>query len=99
MGTYVDGIGASQNIDSSGEIVDIAGLDCSSLEIDGSLTWEHKKDTPDQLVGKIIKAKKIFSEKDCDDDRQKYYWDKCKTPYLYILAELFDDYTDSARTV
>jgi hypothetical protein len=99
MSTYVDGIGASQNIDSSGEIVDIAGLDISSLEYDGSLNWEHKKDVPDQLVGKILKAKKIFSDKDCEDDRQKYFWEKCKVPYLYILGELFDDYTDSARTV
>lgn len=99
MGTFVDGIGASQNIDSSGEIVDIAGLDISSLEVDGSLNWEHKKDVPDQLVGKVLKAKKIFSVKDCEDDRQKYFWEKCKVPYLYILGELFDDYTDSARTV
>jgi hypothetical protein len=99
LGTYVDGIGASQNIDSSGEIVDIAGLDISSLEIDGSLNWEHKKDVPDQLVGKILKARKIFSVKDCEDDRQKYYWEKCQVPYLYVLGELFDDYTDSARTV
>ncbi len=99
MGTYVDGIGASQNIDSSGEIVDISGLDISSLEVDGSLNWEHKKDLPDQLVGKILKAKKIFSDKDCEDDRQKYFWEKCKVPYLYVLGELFDDYTDSARTV
>ena len=70
MPTYIDGIGASQNIDSSGEIVDIAGLDISSLEVDGSLNWEHKKDFPEQLVGKILKAKKIFSEKDCEDDRR-----------------------------
>lgn len=99
MGTYVDGIGASQNIDSSGEIVDIAGLDISSLEVDGSLNWEHKKDVPDQLVGKVLKARKIFSKKDCEDDRQLYFWEKCQVPYLYILGELFDDYTDSARTV
>jgi anti-sigma28 factor (negative regulator of flagellin synthesis) len=99
VGTFVDGIGASQNIDSSGEIVDISGLDISSLEVDGSLNWEHKKDVPDQLVGKILKAKKIFSDKDCEDDRQKYFWEKCKVPYLYVLGELFDDYTDSARTV
>lgn len=99
MSTYVDGIGASQNIDSSGEIVDIQGLDISSLEVDGSLNWEHKKDVPDQLVGKVLKAKKIFSDKDCEDDRQTYFWNKCKTPYLYILGELFDEYTDSARTV
>ena len=99
MPTYIDGIGASQNIDSSGEIVDIAGLDISSLEIDGSLNWEHKKDVPEQLVGRVLKAKKIFSDKDCEDDRQKYFWNKCKTPYLYILGVLFDDYVDSARHV
>lgn len=99
MGMFVHGIGASENIDSSGEIVSIAGLDISSLALDGVMNWEHKSDQPSQVVGKILKAKKIFSEKDCEDDYQLHFWEKCRTPYLYVMGELLDDYTDSAREV
>lgn len=99
MATYIDGICASQNVDSSGEVVDIAGLDISSLAVDGCLNWEHMKDNPMQIVGKILKAKKIFSDQDCEDERQKYFWQLCQMPFVYILGELFDDYTDSARHV
>lgn len=99
MSTWIDGIAASENIDSTGEVVNIAGLDITSLAVDGPLNFEHKSDLPEQIVGKIMKAKKIFSEQDCEDDRQKYFWDMCQTPFVYILGELFDDYTDSARHV
>lgn len=99
MATYIHGIGASENIDSSGERLIIAGMDISSLEVDGVFNFEHKSDTPDQIVGKILKAKKIFSDKDCEDDHQKYFWEKCKTPYVYVMGELFDDYKDSAKDI
>lgn len=99
MSTYIDGICASQNLDSSGEVVDIAGLDISSLSVDGTLNWEHLKDLPMQVVGKILKAKKIFSDVDCEDDRELHYWNKCKTPFVYIVGELFDDYVESAKHV
>lgn len=106
--TFVDGIAASQNIDSSGERIFIAGMDISSLAIDGVFTYEHEAATgpkgekivvkmPQQTVGKILKARKIFGESDCEDDRQKYFWQKCQTPYIYIMGELFDDYTDAAK--
>lgn len=99
MSTYIQGIGASENLDSSGEVVSIDGLDISSLTIDGVLNWEHKSDAPAQVVGKILKAKKIFSDADCEDENQLKFWEKVKVPYLYIMGELFDDYSDSAREV
>lgn len=99
MATYIDGIGASENIDTSGEIVSIAGLDISSLELDGYFNFEHESKTPASVIGKILKAKKIFSDADCDDDRQLHFWQKCKTPFLYVMGELFDEYKDSAREV
>jgi hypothetical protein len=94
--TYVDGIGSSQAVDTSGEIVDLNGLDCSSF-IGSALNWEHKSDTPAQLVGKVLEYKKIFSEADCENDRHKYYWDKCKTPFLYAMGRLFDDKKESSK--
>lgn len=99
MSTYIDGIGASQNIDTSGEIIDIAGMDISSLAVSGVFNFEHKNDQPDQIVGKVLSAKKIFSDKDCDDDRQIYFWQKCQTPFVYVMGELFDDYKDSAKEI
>jgi hypothetical protein len=96
--TWIDGIGSSQAIDTAGEIVDIAGMDCSSL-VGGPFNYEHKSDVPAQICGKILEYKKIFSEKDCENDRHKYYWEKCKTPFLYVMGRLFDDKKDSAREV
>ncbi len=92
MSTYIHGIGASENIDSSGEIVSIAGLDISSLALDGVFNFEHKADVPAQVVGKILKA-------NTEDDHQLYFWNKCKVPFLYVMGELLDDYSDSAREV
>src|SRR5581483_8751727 len=112
MSTFIHGIAASENIDSSGERISIAGMDISSLEKDGVFNFEHEtgkvpdKDgrpvelqikVPAMVVGKILKAKKIFKEEDCDDDHQLKFWRKIETPYLYVMGELFDDYTDAAR--
>lgn len=99
MSTYIHGIAASENIDSSGERIIIAGLDISSLAVDGIFNYEHKSDNPGQIVGKVLKARKIFSDADCEDDHQLYFWNKCKVPYLYVMGELFDDYKDSAKEV
>lgn len=99
MATFIHGIAASENIDSSGERIIIAGLDISSLDKDGVFNYEHKSDQPSQIVGKVLKAKRIFSEKDCEDEHQLYFWNKILTPFLYVMGELFDDYKDSAREV
>ena len=94
--SFVDGVGSSQAIDTAGEIVDLAGIDASSL-VGGALNWEHKSDVPAQLVGKVLEYKKIFSEKDIENDRHQYYWDKIKTPYLYVMGRLFDDKKESSK--
>lgn len=99
MATFIHGIAASENIDSSGERIIIAGLDISSLEKDGVFNWEHKADQPAQIVGKVLKARKIFVDTDCEDDHQRYFWEKIKVPFLYVMGELMDDYKDSAKEV
>ena len=63
----------------------------------GTFTWEHQANSPATLVGKILKAKKIFSKDDCEGERELYFWNKCKAPYLYVMGELLDDYTASAK--
>jgi hypothetical protein len=90
MGMLITGIGASEAIDSSGEILSIEGLDISSLEVSGTLNYDHKNDLPSHTVGKILKAKKIFRESDCENPSQLKFWNQIKVPYLWTLAELFD---------
>lgn len=99
MATQIHGIAASENLDSSGERILMSGLDISSLEVDGVFNWEHKSDQPAQVVGKILKAKKIFSLKDCDSEDEKRFWEKCGVPFLYVMGELMDDYKESAKEV
>lgn len=90
LGTLIHGVAASEALDSSGERIIISGLDISSLPESGVLNYEHKSDTPSQVVGKILKAKKIFSEADCETPEEIYFWNMVKIPYIYIMGELFD---------
>jgi hypothetical protein len=92
----LDGIAASEAIDSSGEILDIKGLDISSLEEGtGVLNYEHRGDNSEgasanDIIGHITYAKKIFGPDDCANDRELSYWNKVNLPFVYIQAELFD---------
>lgn len=108
MSTFIHGIASAQCLDKSGEIVEIAGLDITSLAKTGTINFEHNmgKDAqgksiqiniPAQVVGKILKAKKIFSKIDCADEHETHFWNKAKVPFVYMIAELLDDYCDSAR--
>ena len=92
----LDGVFASEAIDSSGEIVKIDGMDISSME-DGEATanYEHKgKDNSDgrETVGRIIYVHKIFTRDDCEDERQTFYYNKMgNIPYLYGMVRLLDE--------
>ncbi len=92
----IDGIAASSAIDSSGEVLDIQGLDISDLENGlGVLNYEHRGDKDDgasanDVVGHITYAKKIFDEKDCSNDREREYWEKVGLPFVYIQGELYN---------
>jgi len=91
-GMLLDGIGASQHVDSSGEILDVKGCDIQDVE-DGVavINYEHKDDSPTDVIGRLVYAKKIFGPDDCDDERQLMYWKKSGVPYIYIIGELMDD--------
>lgn len=97
MGLKIDGIAASSAIDTSSEAIDIENLDISSLKAgQGVLNYEHRN--PKQpgasfldILGAITYAHKIMNEDDCEDDRQRAYWEQVQLPFVYIKAELFDD--------
>lgn len=95
-GMICDGIAASEAIDSSGEILDVAGCDISDFEEGrGTINWEHRGSdaegaSANDTVGRILFAKKIFSAEDCSDDRQLQYWRELQLPMIYIIYRLFD---------
>jgi hypothetical protein len=89
--TLIDGIAGSSHRDSSNEVLVIEGVDLSSVQMGQCLiNYEHKNDQPNQIVGKVLTAKKIFSEKDCENDRELYFWNKSQQPFIYMVGELFD---------
>ena len=95
-GMLIDGVATSNALDSSAERIDIASMDISKLEEgDGVFNYEHRdadasSASPADIVGRIIFAKKIFSEDDCENSRQKDYWKKVEMPFVYIIGRLFD---------
>lgn len=94
-GLLLDGVFASEAIDSSGEILDIKGLEISDFEEGkGLANYEHKDSTGDsngqEIVGKVIFSKKVFKEDDCTDERQRLFWKRTKLPFLYGVVRLYD---------
>jgi hypothetical protein len=95
-GMIIDGIAASEAIDSSGEILDVGGCDITDFNNGTAiLNFEHMNETnaghsPLHIIGKIIYGKKIFKQSDCDDERQLKYWNQCKLPFIYMKARLYD---------
>lgn len=87
----IDMIAGSQLRDTQGEMLSVEGADISELEAGrGRFNDNHGKGFFNS-IGRITKAKKIFSEEDCEDDRHRYYWEKVKAPFVYVRGYLYDD--------
>lgn len=91
MGLKIDGCATVETIDSSGELLIIENHDISDL-IEGKsvLNWEHSSSAED-TIGAIIYARKILKKEDCENSRQRKYWDIVKAPFVYIIGELYED--------
>lgn len=87
----IDACAGSQLRDTQGEMLSVEGADISELQA-GKGRWNdnHGKGFFNS-IGRITSAKKIFKAEDCEDDRQRYYWDKVKAPYVYVKGYLYDD--------
>jgi hypothetical protein len=96
MGLKLDGLCATCAIDTSSESIDIEGLDISSLQRgDGTINVEHiGPKTPgysfSSIIGAVTSAKKLMCREDCENERQKKYWDSIELPCVYFTCELFD---------
>jgi hypothetical protein len=92
LGTWIHGIAATEDLDTSGERIKLKGIDISTLPIDGLLSWEHQNSEPMQIVGKILFAKKIFKKEDCENKSHEHFWKlNNEKPYLYVAGVLFDN--------
>lgn len=94
-GMIIDGVFASEAIDSSGEIVSIEGMDISTMEEGyGVANYEHLGEDGGfgkEVCGRIVSVRKILKESDCENDRQREYWNKIKgIPFLYGVVRLYD---------
>lgn len=89
MGTRIYGIGAAQNPDNIGETIFLDGLDISKLH---ALKDEHPLEPRFlDFLGSVDYAKKIYSEKDCENEKQLRCWRSAQVPFLYAEGELADD--------
>lgn len=95
-GMIIDGIFASETPDSSGEIISVEGCDITDLKNGTSiLNFEHRGAESNghsalDIIGKILTAKKIFKQEDCENDRERMYWNEVKVPFIYGQARLYD---------
>lgn len=90
-GMIIDGCAATEAIDSQGERLSIEGADISALEQGlGRVNDNHGKQFS-HSIGRVTGAKKIMKIEDCDNDRQRMYYDQVKCPYIYVKGELYDD--------
>lgn len=87
----IDGIIGSQLRDSQGEMLSVDGADIDALTSgNGRINDNHGKGFFNS-VGRVTQAKKIYSEDDCDNERHKYFWEKVKSPFIYMAGKLYDD--------
>lgn len=92
----MDGVFASEALDSSAESICIKTMDLSTFTDakTGVLNYEHqgpeKGGQGQEIVGKILTAKKIFSAKDCENERERMYWNRVKSPMVYGTCRLYD---------
>lgn len=87
----IDMIAGSQVRDTQGEMLSVEGADISELIAgNGRFNDNHGKGFFNS-IGRVTGAKKIFKAEDCENDRQKYYWEKVKSPYIYVSGVLYDD--------
>lgn len=99
----LEGVFASEAIDSSGEILSIQGSDISELQ-SGRAVVNTEHVSPEDIakgndkdpqgfstiVGRVINAKKIFDIKDCETDKERDAYKKIRKPLIYGSIELYD---------
>lgn len=86
------GIAATETKDRTGESIDLNGMDISDIRL---LNDEHSSDRFFEILGYIDQSKKIYSQKDCEDEFQLKCWNSLKKPFLFIAGKLMDDHPNA----
>lgn len=90
-GLVFEGLASAELKDQTNEVMSLEGMDISDLENGtGYLNWDHSN-APQDIIGKVLGAKKIFDEKDCETPNQKKFWDHVQEPFLWIKGEVFTE--------
>jgi len=87
VGLKFYGATAAENPDNSEETLLIDGF----IDQLRTVKDEHDEDSFFRKVGAVTKSKKIRSEKDCEDDKQRRVWNFAQVPLVYVECELADD--------
>jgi hypothetical protein len=83
------GIATAQVPDRVQEVVDLNGVNVVGNPY---INDEHGSiSRMFNVLGTITDYKKIFSQKDCADEKQLKCWKHCKVPFLYVEGEVFDE--------
>lgn len=99
------GVFSAESPDTAGEVLDVKNSDISSLkEGKGVVNTEHiapkdaeKSEVPENfkgfqtVVGRVLNAKKIFSQEDCENKQELRAWNKIRKPLICGFVEIFDD--------
>lgn len=89
--TIIDGIIATSDRDVVGETLNIDGCDISALQSGMGRINDNHMAGFSACLGRVIDAKKIYKKEDCEDERQQYWWEKAKKPFIYMKGCIFDD--------
>lgn len=88
---WIDMCAGSELKDTQGETLSVEGANIEDLEQGrGRFNDNHGKGFFNSL-GRVTEAKKILKAEDCEDERQTYYWEKIKAPFVYAKGYLYND--------
>lgn len=92
-GLIIAGTFSAETPDRTAEIIRIKGMDISHLNSGKAiLNAEHNSGAFSNYLGRILSAKKIFSEDDCVTKHEtECFMNAGQVPIIYGKAELFDD--------
>lgn len=88
--------------DTAGEILQVSGADITALQA-GTAPINTEHNNPEDLhnsdkdfagfntiIGRVITAKKIYSEADCENEYELAAWNELQVPFIFGYLEFFD---------
>jgi hypothetical protein len=86
----IDGCAATEDRDSQDEVLEIDGADISPLKSGAAFVNSDHRSGFQNLIGRVIDAKKISKVEDCELPSQTRIWNEKRKPFIWARMELFD---------